>query len=461
MFITALAVAEQMTSFLRASRGLRGLFSSPTATAAAATAAAAADASRASSNLVAKVSKRSSGFGDTVWTEFTPLAVKHNAVNLSQGLSTIDVAPFILEKVAQVSEKGMHHQYTRSAGHLRLVNIVAKHFGPLLNRTIDPITDIVITTGATQGLFLFFQTFVNPGDEVIIIEPFYDSYQPQIEMAGGVAVPVPLVPDAGATSSAGWRLRREDLEQAFSSKTKAIVLNTPHNPTGKVLSVEELTMIGELAAKHDVLVLSDEVYEKLIYDGAAFTKTASVPGLWERTITLGSAGKAFNLTGWKIGWAIGPKELIRPMQNTNQYIPFSVTTPLQEALARAWEEAEGNGFFDAQIADFARKRKLMIDVLTSAGLRPYAPQASYFVVADISVLDLPKDMESKAPFRADYDFCRWLTKDIGVAAIPPSCFYSPQHADMGANYARFCFAKKDEDIIKAGERLLKLRQYLR
>ncbi|EDQ87126.1 uncharacterized protein MONBRDRAFT_33534 [Monosiga brevicollis MX1] len=408
------------------------------------------------------VSERSSGFGDTVWTEFTPLALKHKAVNLSQGLPSIPVEDFIIDALRQQAQPGWQHQYSRASGFPRLVEVIADYYSPEYQRTLQPLTDVCITSGATQGLFLFFQTFVNPGDEVVIIEPFYDSYVPQVEMAGGVVKSVTLRPpkaDLGRpATSADWVWDPAELEAAFSERTKAVVINTPHNPTGKMFSREELELVARLAQQHDALVLADGVYEMLTY-GEEHLQIAALPGMWERTVTLGSAGKAFNLTGWKIGWAIGPQELVQPMQLTQQYIPFCVSTPLQHALASAWEQAIENGFFDRQRRRFLGKRERLMEILNDAGLQPCMPQASYFILADTSNVEF--EAPSQAPFARDYDFCRWLTSEIGVAAIPPSCFYTEPNRHLGARFARFCYVKQDDEIEEAARRLPRLAQYQR
>eukprot|EP01147_Barroeca_monosierra_P010513 gene10513-2641_t len=403
-----------------------------------------------------RVATRASGFSDTVWVEFTPLAVKHKAVNLSQGLPSIPVEPFILTCLQEAAGPGMHHQYTRVGGHPPLVNALAKHYSPGYNTDIDPTANICISTGATQGLMLFFQTFVNPGDEVIVIEPFYDSYIPQIEMCGGKAVTVPLRPPVQSkrnstditvqekSSSADWKLSLDELEAAISPQTKAMVLNTPHNPSGKVFTREELDGICKFIQKHDLLLLSDEVYEKILYDENEHVHVGSLPDMWNRTVSLGSVGKAFNTTGWKLGWAIGPHHLIAPMQLTQQYTPFCVSTPLQEALAKAFSAATQNVF--------AAKRELLIKALDSVGFRPIEPQGAYFILADTS--DIHFDIgKQEVPYSRDYDFCRWLTKEVGVAAIPPSCFYTLPNKHLAKNLARFCFVKANDDIHEAAQRL--------
>ena len=427
--------------------------------------------SRRYSAFAGPVAERVQSFGDTVWTEFTPLAIQHDAVNLSQGLPTVPVDDFVLDALSDVTKPGMWHQYTRPAGHPALVEQLAKHYSNQLEHDLDPMEHVLVTTGATQAIFLFFQTFVQAGDEVIVIEPFYDSYAPQIQMAGGTPVFVPLTHQScgpedpqgieGARGDcAQWSFDVSALKAAFGARTKAIVLNSPHNPTGRVFSAREMEVLCQLCQQHDVLVLADEVYDKLVYSPHVHTSIATLPEMWNRTVTLGSIGKAFNCTGWKVGWALGPEHLLRPMAVAQQYVPFCVSTPLQQALAAAFERAERETFFERQLSAFERRRDILHGALHEAGLPAELPQASYFMLADTSQVRLPAEYVSLPPFRRDYDFARWLTAEIGVACIPPSAFASSDSAERFGNFARFCFCKMDEDIEEAGRRLKRLTEFL-
>ena len=230
-------------------------------------------------------------------------------------------------------------------GHPRLVKALAACYGPLLGRDLDPLAEIVVTTGATEAIFASIQAFVNPGDEVILIEPFYDSYPAAVEMAGGEPIYVPLRFPANPRSAAEWTLDIDELRAAITPRTRMLILNTPMNPIGKVFRREELAAIAAVAIEFDLLVLSDEVYEWMVYAPAQHVRIATLPGMWERTITLGSAGKTFSVTGWKIGWAIAPAPLANAINLAHQWIPFAVTTPLQEAVAIAFEEAAKGEYF--------------------------------------------------------------------------------------------------------------------
>jgi len=387
-------------------------------------------------------------FGATVFAEFTALAIEHRAVNLGQGFPDFPAPDFVVEAARTALAAG-HNQYARSAGHPRLVQAIAAVYSPLFGRELDPLHEIVVTTGATEAIFAAIQALVNPGDEVILIEPFYDSYPAAVLMAGGAPVYVPLRAAAGVASAAQWRLDMDELAAAVTPRTRLLVINTPNNPVGKVFSQAELARIAGLAQKHDLLVLSDEVYEWMTYDNAPHLRLATLPGMWERTVTLGSAGKTFSVTGWKIGWAIAPRHLAHAVLMAHQWIPFAVTTPLQEAVAAAFEQAEARGYFVDLAAMYSAKRDKLAAALAGVGLTPVIPQGSYFILVDTAHLDAPTPSDDPR----DVQICRWLTREIGVAAIPPSAFYSPGHKALAKDVARFCFCKTDAVLDAAARRL--------
>ncbi len=410
------------------------------------------------SQKVFQPAQRVRGFGTTVFAEYTALAIEHNAVNLGQGFPNFPAPDFVKEAAQQAIGDDLN-QYARSAGQFRLVNALSKVYGPLFGRELDPQREIVITTGATEGIFATVQALVEAGDEVLLIEPFYDSYAPSVIMAGGTPVYVPLRPKANAQSSADWVLDMAELEAAVTERTRLLIINTPQNPLGKVFSRAELQQIANLVQKHDILVLSDEVYEWMTYsDGArtdnqriAHTRIATLPGMWERTITLGSAGKTFSVTGWKIGWAITSAPLAHAILMAHQWIPFTVATPLQEAVATALEVSPERDYFNWLSNLYQGKRDFLLGVLREVGLSPLTPDGSYFILIDTSHLPVPLE----AGQRRDRSVCRWFTREIGVAAIPPSPFYSPEHQSLTDNLARFCFCKTDEMLQEAAARLTK------
>jgi len=402
--------------------------------------------------------QRVRGFGTTVFAEYTALAIEHNAVNLGQGFPNFPAPDFVKEAAQQAIEDNLN-QYARGAGQARLVNALAQIYGPLFNRDLNPQSEIVITTGATEGIFATMQALVDQGDEVILIEPFYDSYAPSVIMAGGTPVYVPLRPKENPQNADDWILDMAELEAAISERTRLLIINTPQNPVGKIFSRAELQQIAALVQKHDILVLSDEVYEWMTYsDGertghkrVEHTRIATLPGMWERTITLGSAGKTFSVTGWKIGWAIAAEPLANAILMAHQWIPFTVATPLQEAVATALEVSPERDYFNWLSSMYQEKRDFLLTVLRDVGLSPVTPDGSYFILVNTSHLDVPLE----AGQRRDRSVCRWFTREVGVAAIPPSPFYSPEHQYLTDNLARFCFCKTDDMLQEAAARLTK------
>jgi aspartate/methionine/tyrosine aminotransferase len=387
----------------------------------------------------------------TVWTEFTPLAQQHKAVNLGQGFPDFPAEDWLLKETSSAVEENIV-QYARSPGHVRLVNALATTYSKRINRQIDPLKEIVVTVGATEALFVAMQAIVKPGDEVILIEPFYDSYPHCVQVAGGKCVYVPLRPAPDSKSSADWKLDMNELEKAISKKTKAILINTPQNVPGKVYTRAELEGIAALAKKHDFLVIMDQVYEWMVY-APEYPRIATFPDMFDRCISIGSAGKSFSVTGYKVGWAIGPAWFVEAMFKIHQQLTFSVATPMQEGIARALEQADSRNYWSNLHEMFLKKRELLVGLLQQSGLKTVVPEGSYFVLADTSSVPdrLFYDKASTVP--RDWQLCRWLTRDIGVAAIPPSAFYSTEHQSLAANFARFAFCKKDETIRAGGERL--------
>ncbi|MEJ5247216.1 aminotransferase class I/II-fold pyridoxal phosphate-dependent enzyme [Caldilinea sp.] len=397
------------------------------------------------------VAERVRGFGATVFAEFTALANAVGAVNLGQGFPNF-AAPDFVKEAAVAAIAADLNQYARSAGHPRLVQALAQTYSPLFGRTLDPMTEIVVTVGATEGIFATMQALVNPGDEVILIEPFYDSYPAAVTMAGGVPVYVPLRGPAGARRAADWTLDIDELTAAITPRTKLLVLNTPTNPLGKVFTRQELEALAAVVRRFNLTVLSDEVYEWMVYPPAQHVRIATLPGMWERTVTLGSAGKTFSVTGWKIGWAIAPPRLAHAILMAHQWIPFAVCTPMQEAIAVAFEEAERRNYFGWLAEMYRAKRDRLLDALEAVGLTPVAPDGSYFIIVDTGALDAPVQPAE----RRDVAICRWLTTEIGVAAIPPSPFYSKPHQHLAQNLARFTFCKTDDLLDEAARRLQKI-----
>jgi N-succinyldiaminopimelate aminotransferase len=382
--------------------------------------------------------QRVATFGTTIFTEMNQLALECQALNLGQGKPDFDTPPDILEQLKLFLSSGQHNQYAPGPGTPALRQAVADHAARFYGLALDPVDGVIVTSGATEGIFASILGLVDPGDEVIVIEPFYDSYVPNILMAQARPVYVPL-------HSPDWTLDPDEFRSAFSPRTRALLLNTPHNPTGRVFTRTELDLIARLCIEHDVTVIADEVYEHLYFSPATHTPIATLPGMFERTVTVSSAGKLFSATGWKIGWVSGPPDLIAGVGRAHQFITFAVHHPTQEAIAYALHLP------DSYYADFqsmyAHKRQLMMNALDAAGLAYRVPEGTYFLLANYSAFFSGTPTE----------FARYLTREIGVACIPPESFYSAEHASLGQGHVRFAYCKSDDMLVQVQQRLAKLR----
>jgi aspartate/methionine/tyrosine aminotransferase len=389
----------------------------------------------------ARAAARVSGFGTSIFAEISALALECGAVNLGQGFPDFAGPAWVKQAAAEAIAADMN-QYAPYQGLPRLREAIAATWRAHGWRELDPAHEVTVTSGATEALFAAMQALIDPGDEVIVFEPFYDAYVPDITMAGGVPRLVRLHPPAPGAPA--WRFDPDELRAAFGPRTRLLLLNTPHNPTGKVFSRAELELIAALCLEHDALVVTDEVYDQLVFNGATHLPIATLPGMWERTLAINSTGKTFSVTGWKIGYAVGPAWLTRALRSAHQWVTFATATPLQVAAAAALESALTNGYYAQFRAEYARRYQVLRAILDGAGLPTLPTEGSYFIMVDIS----------RTGFGSDADFCRWLTREVGVAAIPPSAFYAdPASAPL---LARFCFAKRLETLHAAGERLERL-----
>jgi N-succinyldiaminopimelate aminotransferase len=359
------------------------------------------------------------------------LAQKWDAVNLSQGFPDFDGPLLIRQAAADALLKGPN-QYTPSMGTAVLRKAVAAKMKRFQNVEVDPDTMVTVTAGATEALAAVFLGLVEPGDEVILLEPSYDLYAPMVARAGGTPVHVGL-------ELPHFELPAQALADAFGPRTKAIVLNNPQNPCGKVYSAEELALIASLCESHDALVVGDEVYEHLVYDGRAHTTLLAVPGLSERSLVISSTAKTFSMTGWKVGWVVASPALTEAVRMSHQFLTFCTPGPLQEAMAGALGYADT--YYGELLSDYDRKRRMLCDALASLGFGIQVPQGSYFVTVDIRPLG----------FEDDLALCRALPASAGVAAIPESVFWSQRR--QGRHLVRLCFCKKDETLSQAIERL--------
>jgi len=405
------------------------------------------------------MAKRVEGHVESVWVEFGRMAAENQAVNLGQGFPDFFPPSFVTESIKDVanSSNPFSYQYTRGYGNPRLVKAVAELYTKLMGRPVDLYKEILITCGAYESLFCAHQGLVNPGDEVIIIEPFFDCYEPMIKVCGGVPVAVPLRPtkngkNGSVLTSEDWKLDVDELSSKFNKKTKAIIVNNPNNPLGKVFSLEELQMISELCIKHNVICISDEVYEWLVYKPKQHIRIATLPGMWDRTVTIGSAGKTFSVTGWKTGWSIGPQHLINAMCMIHQNSVYTCITPIQEAVANCFEHElkrmdTPQGYWNELPAELLPKRDMMAAFLAEVGMVPTIPEGGYFMLADISNIDFKEDPTSSE--MRDSQFVKWLTKNKKLATIPTSVFYMDEHKHLAKNLVRFCFIKEDSTLEKA------------
>ncbi|UJR30164.1 hypothetical protein I4U23_017704 [Adineta vaga] len=416
------------------------------------------------------LAKRFIGLEKNIWIEFAALAVEHKAVNVGQGF--IDYAPpqYLIDfyKETLNDPNILLHQYTRGFGHRRLVEGIANVYSPFFNRKIDPLNEILITGGAYPSLFNAFHGFLNHDDEAILIEPFFDCYEPMVRSAGAIPrcialKPTPESTKAEVSSSADWVLDKKELESLFNSRTRLIIINTPNNPIGKVFTLEELEHIASLCQKYNVICVSDEVYEWITYDSnKKHIRIATLPNMWERTITIGSAGKTFSSTGLKLGWTIGPKHLIRSCQICHQDCVYTCATLSQEVVARCFEYElkrlnSPECYFNSIPSEFIDKRDKLVQALKECGMKPIVPDGGYFVLADFSQIAGDK-FQSDSEAMKDFKFVRYLTKEKQLATIPVSGFYTADHRHLSENYVRFCFAKKDETLDKAIEILKKFKK---
>ncbi|MFQ5845301.1 MAG: aminotransferase class I/II-fold pyridoxal phosphate-dependent enzyme [Planctomycetota bacterium] len=372
-------------------------------------------------------------YGTSVFTVFSALAREHDAINLAQGFPDFDGPEWIQDAARDAMRRG-HNQYAASHGAVRLRRAVAADTERRYGLAYDPQDEVTVTTGATEGIAAALLGLLDPGDEVLTFEPFYDSYPACAAMAGARLRAVPLRPP-------GFVFDPQELERAFTPRTRLFILNTPHNPTGRVFAEEECARVVELCRRHDAWLLCDEVYERLTFAGHEHFTPARLDR--ERTIRLSSAAKTFSLTGWKVGWACSCREAAAALRRAHQFLVFCAAAPLQEAIAIALEEAEGRGYDDGFGAAYARRRVALLEGLEKSGFRPTPPEGTYFVMADYGALARPGE--------GDDAFCRRLIRERGVAALPPRSFY--EHPEHGRHLVRFAFCKEVETLREAGRRL--------
>ncbi|GAB4551395.1 MAG: methionine aminotransferase [Anaerolineae bacterium] len=382
------------------------------------------------------MSQRVADFGTTIFAVINGIARQYGAVNLGQGMPDFDGVPQVLAAALTALQSNLN-QYAPGIGMQTAREAVAAHAKRFYGQEIDPQRSVLITAGATEAIFAALLGLTDAGDEVIVFQPVYDSYVPNLVMAGVTPRYVNLHPPH-------WTLDEDELRAAFNAKTKAIIINTPHNPTGKIYSRDELAYIAALCAEHDVLAITDEVYEHLTFDHHLHTRLATLPEMANRAVSISSLGKTFSVTGWKIGWAVGAPELIESINRAHQFITYSVATPLQAAVAAALSLPDSY-YADLRL-EFQRKRDYLLQILNNAGFEPSVPQGGYFVMANWRNV-APQTVQD------DVQFAEWLIQEVGVACIPPSAFYREQDKHMVRHLARFALCKRDETLHAAAERL--------
>jgi N-succinyldiaminopimelate aminotransferase len=371
---------------------------------------------------------------DSVFEEMNALARRYDAINLGSGTPDTPV-PELLQAAAEKAIAGGHNQYAPVRGEAVLRAAVAAHAARFYGQEIDPATEVSITSGVTEALHAAVFSFIDPGDEVIVFEPFYDCYVPSIRMAGGIPVAVTL-------HAPSFRFDPQELRAAFSPRTRALILNTPHNPTGTVFSRGELDLVAELCQEFDVLAITDEVYEHIVFGGGTHVRLATLPGMRERTLTLSGAGKTFACTGWRIGWAIGPAPLQDALCRLRQFTVFSATTPFQFAVAAGLRFPDH--YFSGLAADYQARRDYMVDTLAACGLKPNKPAGSCFILTDIPSVEPANGRE----------YCNDLANNVGVVPVPTDTFYLHEH--LGERTVRFTFCLRRETLEAAARRLARL-----
>ncbi|GGZ13131.1 aminotransferase [Streptomyces poonensis] len=384
------------------------------------------------------LNRRLAEFGTTIFAEMSALALSTGSINLGQGFPDTDGPEEIREAAVRALRDGRGNQYPPGPGVPELRAAVAAHQERRYGLLYDADTEVLVTAGATEAIAASLLALLEPGDEVVALEPYYDSYAACIAMAGARRVPVTLRPhvhDEGAS----FRLDLDELRDAVTDRTRLLLVNTPHNPTGTVLTRDELAAIAELAVERDLLVVTDEVYEHLVFDDAEHVPLATFPGMRERTVTIGSAGKSFSFTGWKVGWVTGAPALVSAVRSAKQFLTYVSSGPFQYAVAEALALPET--YFAAFRADMLAKRDVLAAGLAEAGFRVFRPAGTYFVTTDIRPLG-----ESDG-----FAFCRALPERAGVVAIPNAVFYDDREA--GAPFVRFAFCKQVEVLQEAVKRL--------
>ncbi len=382
----------------------------------------------------ARLSHKAAQFTESVIREMTRLAIKHSAVNLSQGFPDF-AAPEEIKEAARMAISADINQYAITWGAKNLRNAIAEKFKRVQGIEIDPEREITVCCGSTEAMMSSMMAIINPGDEVVVFEPFYENYGPDAILSGATPRFVKLQPP-------DWTFDPDELAAAFGPATKAIILNTPNNPTGKVFTRGEIEAIRDLCVRWNAYAITDEIYEHMVYDGAEHISPATVEGLQDRTITINALSKTYSVTGWRVGWAIAPPEVTSAIRKVHDFLTVGAAAPLQEAGAVALRFPD---IYYKQLAeDYLVRRDHLLTILDNAGFQCFRPRGAYYIMTDISAFNFPNDVE----------FAKYLVKEIGVAAVPGSSFYNDPKE--GSQHLRFTFCKTQKTLNAAAERLAKL-----
>lgn len=396
--------------------------------------------------------------GENIFAACTALAAKVGAVNLGQGFPSWPTPNFVSELGIDKIAKGFN-QYSRPGGHLQFVSTIAEIYGPFLQQRIEPLSQVCATAGATGALYTIFSAFCDPGDEVVCIDPAYDAYKKMAILGGVRMLGVPLRAPLGEAPSSAQDLRVDmsELAASITDQTRMLILNTPHNPTGKVFSRDEYEAIAAIVRKYpNLIVISDDVYEFSTSSDLEHVRFATLEGMWRQTVSVYSAGKTFSCTGWRLGYMIAPEELTAHLLKAQSITAHSNAAPLELAIGDAFKAALENGYFQQLPALLDSKRDLIANALSSAGLKPMLSGGGYFLMCDTSTLPVPavsSSPDTPLSQRRDFLVCKYLTEHVGVTGIPCAGFYSPEHRHLADNMLRFAYCKTDEELGQAVDRL--------